>query len=825
MACQIEKVQAILGKLEKHIDISELKAQVDKKIIEKQSVNKVVTEEPALNTIENQLSTKDKLKLILDIYNSSDSVKTGGYVENVQIKDGYKVSGSDEGIKAGEFVKGYQEENLKDYLPKISKPTLNQYNKAFNAYYNEMNRTSKLVRSKIDELLKLLGSIEAEESVATVLGLKQAQANTKEVEYQKESKYPTYNLYNSMSTNENIDKVREFNTLMKIQKSIESNLASMYPGVKVNYLKDITDNSGIRVLGRALGKVIDVNLSKLGIDTVPHEYAHVYINVLSGTPTISNVVDTIKRRRSVATEEAKEILARKIGELYVDDEIKLSAKDISIIEKVWKFIVETFKKILGGDKYKKELEEINGMQIVYKEFKTGKFKKEFADQLESYDFALAMKSSTDKRDKEQLETSESIAHEEVVFLQSPELSKYGTLDDYKKYVKGIFPESKIDYIVAHDTGSNGSMYSSGRDSVNLPFTDSWMYTDDVVITGKGEDFGLVSGEGFYTYKPNKMKEKWNQYAAFTGYMKLDIRNPLYSSSKEYKELPGDTYYAKMAALTNTKPQSNPDEWYMLDNPPEKVTVNSIVNEKTGYDGFINQVRPGLFENVAWKAEQVHILGSRKDVAGFKKYASDNGLISGGLSLSENNTVLLPVSKPKIVDDLQGEIDGFKVKEEFHITLVGFPQGKYLAKELEKMEYSEFKRHDINRALASIDTGYSLKDKFYQVERDREVFVDYRNPELGKTTVHEETLIQLVDAPGLIEGVKKINKDFGINLPIPFPHITIATKGGLGIGIASKEEFDRLNTAEVGLEGYTEEVNTKEDIITETALDAIPDEGC
>ena len=43
-----------------------------------------------------------------------------------------------------------------------------------------MNRTSKSVRSKIDELLKLLGSIEAEESVATVLGLKQAQANLKE---------------------------------------------------------------------------------------------------------------------------------------------------------------------------------------------------------------------------------------------------------------------------------------------------------------------------------------------------------------------------------------------------------------------------------------------------------------------------------------------------------------------------------------------------------------------------------------------------------------------------------------------------------------------
>ena len=178
MACQIEKVQAILGKLEKHIDISELKAQVDAKIVEKQAANKAIAEEPVLSTIEDRLSTKDKLKLILDIYNSSDSAKTGGYVENVQMKDGYKVSDKDEDIRAGEFIKGYQEENLKDYLPRISKPTLNQYNKAFNAYYNEMNRTSKSVKSKIDELLQLLGSIEAEESVATVLGL--GQSNTKE---------------------------------------------------------------------------------------------------------------------------------------------------------------------------------------------------------------------------------------------------------------------------------------------------------------------------------------------------------------------------------------------------------------------------------------------------------------------------------------------------------------------------------------------------------------------------------------------------------------------------------------------------------------------
>ena len=178
MACQIEKVQAILGKLEKHIDISELKAQVGAKIVEKQAANKAIAEEPVLSTIENRLSTKDKLKLILDIYNSSDSAKTGGYVENVQMKDGYKVSDKDEDIRAGEFIKGYQEENLKDYLPRISKPTLNQYNKAFNAYYNEMNRTSKSVKSKIDELLQLLGSIEAEESVATVLGL--GQSNTKE---------------------------------------------------------------------------------------------------------------------------------------------------------------------------------------------------------------------------------------------------------------------------------------------------------------------------------------------------------------------------------------------------------------------------------------------------------------------------------------------------------------------------------------------------------------------------------------------------------------------------------------------------------------------
>ena len=41
MGCQIEKVQAILNNLEKNkIDVSELKAQVDKKIAEKKAVIK-----------------------------------------------------------------------------------------------------------------------------------------------------------------------------------------------------------------------------------------------------------------------------------------------------------------------------------------------------------------------------------------------------------------------------------------------------------------------------------------------------------------------------------------------------------------------------------------------------------------------------------------------------------------------------------------------------------------------------------------------------------------------------------------------------------------
>lgn len=623
-----------------------------------------------------------------------------------------------------------------------------------------------------------------------------------EVEYQKDSKYPSTSKNKVLKKFDEIPNVKEqikfYKDMERLRQITENGIkkfSEMYPSVKLNMKDVLEDENKVLILGRAIGSIIDINVSDIRADTIPHEYAHVYINFLKDTPEISNLLNKIEKNRKLSKEDAKELLARKIGEIYVDKQIKLQNKEVNIIENIWKFIIKTINRIIN----KKEADEIRDINIIASDFESGKNAEKLKINIEFESARNDIYNSTSKNQNKSavnkikdINKNEDYNYIHLPFDSSPELSKYGTIDDYKEYVKTIFPNSKIKDILAHDTGS---MWKG-----KIQFTESWMYTDDVEITGKGENYGLVSGEGFYMYNPKNINgEVWDEYSASTGYMIVDMKNPLYSDSKEYISIEGNDYYSKMSNLTNTPTQSNPDGWYMLDNPPEKVTINSIVGKKTGYDGFVNEVRKGLIEYVGWTADQVHILGSKKDIDGFKKYSIENNLKSSGLSLSDNNTVLLPISKPEIANEINGEINGFQLKKEFHITLLGFPQGKYLAKEIEKMDHLEFARDDINKALSKIDVNYELKNEFYQVERDREAFIDYKNPDLGKTIIHEESLIQLVDAPGLIEGIKKINKDFGVNLPIPFPHVTFATKGGLGIGISSKEEFDKLTTSKIEFE--------------------------
>ena len=585
----------------------------------------------------------------------------------------------------------------------------------------------------------------------------------------------------------------------------QKELKVMYPSVQFSLAENMVNEFGAAVVGRALGRAVQVDLDNIGPDTIPHEYAHVYINVLENVPFMSNVLTKIEKTKNLNRDEAKEYLADKMGVHYANDLIIQDSKTIALIKRLWVKILSIFSQAV---KDKAVFDDI--ITEIGRDFKTGKnvdlFEEnilastqskvnEYINLANSFEEQMAAAQLKANKTGKGVELTDDDGNDvyiepalinplEGLYKNSPELAAVGTQAEYLEYLNTIFPDSQVKDVLAHDTGSEWN----GK----VSFTDSWMFNKDIKIDGMGGNYGLVSGEGFYMYKPNG--KQWDDNAATTGLMLVDMKEPLDSSSKEYKDLPGNTYYEKMANLASTDVQSNPDGYYMLDEEtrgivgdPTPVTINSIVKDKTKYDGFINEVRPGLIEYVGWTAEQVHILGSKADITKFKAYKSSNSK----LTLAPSKSLLAPVKPPSGLSNDLVSNSGFDIKSEFHLTVLGFPQGKEIA---EWLGVNGTKRMEKLQALIDeADFSYTEKPEIYTISRDREALIDWQDASKGTETLHEEAIIQLVNAPGVEAFINKVNSELGFNFPVPFPHISLAVKGTkFGIGIANEKAFKELN---------------------------------
>ena len=161
----------------------------------------------------------------------------------------------------------------------------------------------------------------------------------------------------------------------------------------------------------------------------------------------------------------------------------------------------------------------------------------------------------------------------------------------------------------------------------------------------------------------------------------------------------------------------------------------------------------------------------------------------------SKSLLVPVKAPSSHKNKYIVDNRFTPKEEFHLTVFGFPQGKQI-KEWLKVDTKE-KMNKLQTLIDSADFSYKEKPGLIHIERDREALKDWKDPSKGKELLHEEALIQLVSAPGVKKFINKVNKEFGFNFPVPFPHISIAVKGTkFGIGIADEAAYKKLNPSPV-----------------------------
>ena len=165
---------------------------------------------------------------------------------------------------------------------------------------------------------------------------------------------------------------------------------------------------------------------------------------------------------------------------------------------------------------------------------------------------------------------------------------------------------------------------------------------------------------------------------------------------------------------------------------------------------------------------------------------------------EKCTLLLPVSLLRLdlsdIHELALKQE-FEIKEEFHITVIGFSTGEKIKESIQNNTLASVAQ--IKKLIEATNWECKLKEVFFHIIKSYE----YTNGE--KET--RESFVQLADVTYVETFFSELQKIIGTSLPVPPPHITLYTKGNnkekskMGIGINDKEEWGRLNPQPVLLE--------------------------
>lgn len=168
----------------------------------------------------------------------------------------------------------------------------------------------------------------------------------------------------------------------------------------------------------------------------------------------------------------------------------------------------------------------------------------------------------------------SIIDTNNIHINNKSLSSIGNSIDYNNYINSLFPLSKVKDIVYHGTNNEFDTFEKGHSN-----------SDGSKADTEGFHFIAKEGKEFFGNTYGKIKS-----------VLLDFRNPIIddnnNSSLEY------------------------------------LTTKTIDNYKqNSYDsGIITVDGEGWYEYIAFDSNQIHILGSPTDIAGFKDYMANNKYI-------------------------------------------------------------------------------------------------------------------------------------------------------------------------------------------------------
>jgi hypothetical protein len=221
---------------------------------------------------------------------------------------------------------------------------------SFDSVMGTVQRTAKEVQQNRGELAKMLETATSEHMYIA------SPESTENVDFSAEAEALKQSLEENSKDYQRSSQYKLLKDNRELFRVLTNRLTEMFPNITLEERDTLVDIHGEQVLGNAIGTAIQYSNSKGALDTVPHEYAHVYLNLLEHTTIISKQISTIQAVHNVNRKEAKEILANEMGRIFTDKVLEGKGKKTqSIVRRVWEFIKEVFKPLyLSTEKMRAE---------------------------------------------------------------------------------------------------------------------------------------------------------------------------------------------------------------------------------------------------------------------------------------------------------------------------------------------------------------------------------------------------------------------------------------------------------------------------------------
>ena len=209
--------------------------------------------------------------------------------------------------------------------------------------------------------------------------------------------------------------------------------------------------------------------------------------------------------------------------------------------------------------------------------------------------------------QERLNNPEFIEGAKFAYENSEELQQLGTQEQYSKYLDAIFPDSKVKEIVYHGTNDKNFTPKTNRQGIHFGFkkyVEEWLFRTNAPFNQR-----------YYNIKKELEDLEDNDYSETFNKTGKELR-------EEYESLRNRKTYYFPVILNITNPKTTVYKAYNW----EKDIIDA---KKENKDGLVYPINKDVVNSnylngenqVVFEPEQIHILGSKQDIEGFKEFVN------------------------------------------------------------------------------------------------------------------------------------------------------------------------------------------------------------